>query len=52
MVLNALLLNTFIATPQIGMILDNLVDVGMSDFYATAQRGEVVDFSSIVGVAP
>ena len=40
--------NTF----QIGMILTDQVDVGMSDFYVTAQRGLVVDMSSILGVAP
>ena len=39
-------------TPQIGMILTDQVDVGMSDFYVTAQRGLVVDMSTILGVAP
>ena len=39
-------------TLQIGMILTDQVDVGMSDFYVTAQRSLVVDMSSILGVAP
>ena len=34
------------------MILAGSVEVGMSDFYMTAQRGEVIQFSSVVGVSP
>ena len=37
--------------PQIGMILADQVDVGMAAFYATADRGEVVDLSSVIDVA-
>ena len=33
---------------QIGMMNDDLVDIAVSDFYATAQRAEVVDFSAIL----
>lgn len=33
---------------QIGMMNADLVDVAVSDFYATAQRAEVVDFSAIL----
>ena len=39
-------------TPQIGMILTDQVDVGMSNFYQTAQRSLVVDMSSVIDVAP
>ena len=38
-------------SPQIGMILAGQVDVGMATFYNTAERGEVVEFSSIIGLA-
>ena len=34
------------------MILAGQVEVGMADFYMTAQRGEAVHFSTVVGVAP
>ena len=39
-------------TLQIGMILADQVDVGMSNFYQTAQRSLVVDMSSVIDVAP
>ena len=39
-------------TPQIGMILADQVDVGMAAFYATAERGEVIDLSSVIDMAP
>ena len=36
---------------QVGMILSDEVEVGMADFYVTAQRSEVIDISEIIDVA-
>ena len=38
-------------SPQIGMIEREEVDVGVTSFFATVKRQEVVDFSPIIDYA-